>query len=164
MIKLFDVNEREDLSHCDTMLSDFSDAVFQRAFRQYFSELGIHIRDWDGIFSEMNEDNNNLAFIRTTQDGKIIGFIQFRPTKFTSWFFEETRGFKREFWIAPEFRRQNHGTALLRLAENYFLENKIYTCILTSDTAADFYEKHGYQKAPGCKAKNQDPVFLKHLT
>lgn len=86
MIKLFDVNEREDLSHCDTMLSDFSDAVFQRAFRQYFSELGIHIRDWDGIFSEMNEDNNNLAFIRTTQDGKIIGFIQFRPTKFTSWF------------------------------------------------------------------------------
>ncbi len=82
MIKLFDVNEREDLSHCDTMLSD----------------------------------------------------------------------------------RQNHGTALLRLAENYFLENKIYTCILTSDTAADFYEKHGYQKAPGCKAKNQDPVFLKHLT
>ncbi len=61
MIKLFDVNEREDLSHCDTMLSDFSDAVFQRAFRQYFSELGIHIRDWDGIFSEMNEDNNNFA-------------------------------------------------------------------------------------------------------
>lgn len=36
-------------------------------------------------------------------------------------------------------------------------------CILTTDTAAHFYERHGYVKALGCKAKNQDEVFVKHL-
>lgn len=156
--------EPEYAPHCDTMISDFSGSAFQTAFRQYFSELEIHIGDWDGLFAEMNNDGDNLAFVRTAQNGKIIGFLQFKPTKFTSWFFEETCGFIREFWIAPEFRNQNHGTALLRLAEKHFLENGIYTSILTSDTATPFYEKHGYVKAPGCKAKNRDPVFLKHLT
>ncbi|WP_300775512.1 hypothetical protein, partial [uncultured Acetatifactor sp.] len=51
----------------------------------------------------------------------------------------------------------------LALAEEHFLKNGIYTSILTTDTAAHFYEKHGYISAPGCKAKNQDAVFVKHL-
>ena len=58
----------------------------------------------------------------------------------------------------------NHGAELIRLAETYFLENSIYTSILTTDTAARFYEKQGYIKALGCRAKNQDEVFVKHLS
>lgn len=57
----------------------------------------------------------------------------------------------------------SHGTALINLAEKYFVENGIYTSILTTDTAAHFYEKCGYIKALGCKAKNQNEVFVKHL-
>lgn len=149
--------------HSDIMISDFSDAQFQTAFRQYFSELGYTIRDWSGLFQEMNDDGDNIAFVRTSTDGKVIGFIQFRPVKFSSWFFEETCGFIREFWIAEEFRNKGHGTALLSLAEKYFTDNGIYTSILTTDTAARFYIRHGYVKALGCKAKNQDEVFIKHL-
>ena len=147
----------------DTIISDFSDPLFQRAFREYFSELGYQISYWDSLFRKMNDDSETAALIRTTAQGKVIGFIQFAPIQFSSWFFEETCGFIREFWVAEEFRNKNHGTALLSLAEKHFMDNGIYTCILTTETAARFYERHGYGKAIGCKAKNQDQVFIKHL-
>ena len=142
--------------YSDNLISDFSDSLFQAAFKQYFSELGLHIRDWDGLFREMNADGGNLAFVMTSDSGNVIGFIQFKLLKFTC-------GFIREFWVADEYRNQAHGSALLALAEEHFLKNGIYTSILTTDTAAHFYEKHGYISAPGCKAKNQDAVFVKHL-
>ncbi|MDE7202541.1 MAG: hypothetical protein K2O91_11725 [Lachnospiraceae bacterium] len=83
--------------------------------------MGIRIRDWDGLFKEMNDEDDNLAYVRTTEDGDTIDFILFKPTKFTSWFYKENR-----------YRRA-------------------------------FYKKHGYFKAPGCKAKNQDNVFIRRL-
>ena len=130
----------KDGRYSDNLISDFSDSLFQAVFKQYF-----------------------LAFVRTSESGNVIGFIQFKPLKFTSGFFEETCGFIREFWVADEYKNQAHGSALLALAEEHFLKNGIYTSILTTDTAAHFYEKHGYISAPGCKAKNQDAVFVKHL-
>lgn len=147
----------------DVLISDFSDPLFQSAFQAYFSELGITVRDWNGLFCEMNAEGDNRAFVRTDQDGGIIGFLQFKPTRFTSWFFEETCGFIREFWIAEAHRNAGHGSALLRLAERYFRDHGMYTSILTTDTAERFYLRHGYRKAPGCRAKNEDEVFLKHL-
>ena len=147
----------------DVLISDFSEPLFQTAFQTYFSELGITVRDWDGLFREMNDEGDNQAFVRTADDGSIIGFIQFKPIKLTSWFFEETCGFIREFWISNANRNAGHGSALLRLAESYFKEHGMYTSILTTDTAEHFYLKHGYRKAAGCKAKNEDEVFVKRL-
>jgi ribosomal protein S18 acetylase RimI-like enzyme len=147
----------------DVLISDFADPLFRSAFQTYFSELGFTVKDWDGLFREMNDEGDNKAFVRTAKDGSIIGFLQFKPTKFTSWFFEETWGFVREFWISEANRNVGHGTALLQLAENYFREHGIYSSILTTDTARRFYLKHGYQRAQGCKAKNEDEVFVKHL-
>ena len=147
----------------DVLISDFSDPLFQTAFQTYFSELGITVNDWDGLFREMNDEGDNQAVVRTAGDGSIIGFIQFKPTKFTSWFFEETCGFIREFWISNANRNAGHGSALLRIAESYFMEHGMYTSILTTDTAERFCLKHGYRKAPGCKAKNEDEVFVKYL-
>lgn len=49
-------------------------------------------------------------------------------------------------------------------AEDYFMERGMYTSILTTDTAERFYLRHGYQRAPGCHAKNNDTVFIKRLT
>lgn len=147
----------------DVLISDFSEPLFQTAFQTYFSELGITVKDWDGLFREMNDDGDNQAFVRTDDDGNIIGFIQFKPIKFTSWFFEESCGFIREFWISNANRNAGHGSALLRLAERYFKEHGMYTSILTTDTAERFYLKHGYRKALGCKAKNDDEVFVKRL-
>lgn len=121
----------EDGRYSDNLISDFSDSLFQAAFKQYFSELGLHIRDWDGLFREMNADGGNLAFVRTSESGNVIGFIQFKLLKFTC-------GFIREFWVADEYRNQAHGSALLALAEEHFLKNGIYTSILTTDTISGF--------------------------
>ena len=162
MVKQSDMHE----DHSDILISDFIDPVFQGAFRQYFMEVGIHVKDWDGLFREMNEGNEgekNAAYVRKGPDGSAIGFILFIPIRFTSWFFEETCGFIREFWVTEESRGRGHGGELLALAEQYFLEHGICTSILTTDTAERFYERHGYVRAPGSRAKNQDDVFVKRL-
>lgn len=153
-------------NHTDAtaLLSDFTSPLFQSAFKAYFAELSFPVKDWDGLFREMSNEGDNMAFVRTDGDGKVIGFIQFKPIKFTSWFFEETCGFIREFWISEAYRHAGHGAALLRLAEDYFKEHGIYTTILTTDTAERFYLKLGYQRAYGCVAKNNDAVFVKHLS
>jgi|GEM_PF-349476 len=150
-------------SYSDARISDFSDPRFRSAFQRYFSELGISVKDWDGLFREMQDEGDNQAFVRTGADRSVIGFLQFKPERFTSWFFEETCGFIREFWVSEAYRGVGHGAALLRLAEDYFREQGMYTSILTTDTAARFYLRHGYQKTPGCKAKNGDAVYTKRL-
>ena len=146
----------------DLLISDFTDVRFQKAFQLYFEELGINVRDWDGLFREMNE-GNNLAYLRMTEHDEVVGFIQFTPIALTSWFFEEKAGFIREFWIANAHRGQGHGSALLHLAEKYFSEQGIRQAILTTDGAAGFYEKLGYRKAPSIQAKNHDDVYVKEL-
>ena len=113
------------------LLSDFTDSRFRTAFQTYFHELDIAVKDWDGLFREMNADGGNLAFVMTSDSGNVIDFIQFKLLKFTC-------GFIREFWVADEYRNQAHGSALLALAEEHFLKNGIYTSILTTDTISGF--------------------------
>ena len=146
----------------DLLISDFSDARFQEAFQAYFKELGINVKNWDGLFQEMTEDGNT-ACLRLAEDGGTIGFIQFKPISLTNWFFEEKAGFIREFWVAEAHRGQGHGSALLGLAEACFMEQGIRRILLTTDSAPAFYEKHGYRKTPGIQAKNHDDVYVKEL-
>ena len=155
--------QREAATYRDELISDFSSPLFQTAFQQYFAELDINVQDWEGLFREMNEEGGNEVSIRIAEDGQVIGFIMFTPIKCTSWFFEETCGFIREFWIAEEYRNQGHGASLLQMAEDRFKEQGICTSILTTDTAERFYLQHGYEPAPGCRAKNEDQVFVKRL-
>ena len=162
MVKQSDMRE----NYSDVLIPDFTSPVFRAAFQQYFEEIGMKIKDWDGLFQEMNRGDDgekNAAYVRLSADGGAISFLLFIPIRFASWFFEETCGFIREFWVAETFRGQGHGSELLSLAERYFLEHGIYTSILTTDMAGRFYERHGYRKAAGCGAKNKDEVFVKRL-
>ena len=150
----------------DLLIRDFSSPLFQQAFRLYFAELGIEVRDWDGLFREMNRGEageQNLSYLRLTGEGGTIGFIQFCMLPFSSWFFDASLGFVREFWVAEPFRGKGHGSALLQLAEDYFAAHGAGGSILTSDTARDFYVRRGYRRARGAAAKNQLPVFIKPL-
>lgn len=148
----------------DTFISDFNDPLFRSAFQQYFAELDITVENWDEIFREMN-DGKTFAFVRTHSDsGEIIGFILFSPIVFNSWFFEQTCGFIREFWIAENQRSCGHGSALLCLAEQYFAAQGFFTSILTTDTAPVFYTKNGYTLLQDCHAKNDVEVFAKRLS
>ena len=145
------------------LISDFTDPRFVEAFKLYFKELDVQIRNWGSLFREMNESGENRALLRLAADGQVIGFIQFVPMTMSSWFFEEKWGFIREFWIRQEYRGQGHGTALLLQAEKYFSEQGIGKCILTTDTAPDFYTARGYEKDDVITAKNKDDVFVKRI-
>ena len=150
----------------DLLIEDFSDPRFRAAFRQYFDELGIEVTDWDGLFREIGRGDGgekNEAYVRLAADGGVIGFILFIPIRFASWFFEETCGFIREFWVAEEYRSRGYGGELLALAEARFWAQGFCTAVLTTGTAGGFYRRHGYAEAPGCRAKNKDGVFVKRL-
>ena len=154
---------RENDGNFNVLLQTSRDPRFIEAFQRYFAELGITVRDWDGLFAEMDRDAENRTFLRLAPSGAVLGFLQCQAIPFTSWFFTQTCGFIREFWVAEAHRRGGHGAALLALAEDYFRSHGMYTSILTTDTAADFYRKHGYEQASACRARNEDPVFVKRL-
>lgn len=146
------------------LLSDFTDPCFRAAFQAYFAELDISVRDWDGLFREMNGEETNRAYLLPDGAGGALGFLQFQLTGFSNWFFEEPVGFIREFWVAPARRRQGIGKALLRLTETYFAAHGAFRSVLTADSAAGFYLANGYKKAPGIRAKNKMDVLVKFLT
>lgn len=145
------------------LLSDFTDPRFRTAFQIYFSELNISVKDWDGLFQEMNAEKINRAYLLLEDNGDTMGFIQFQMSTLSSWFFEEPFGFIREFWVHPAYRRQGHGKALLHMAEAYFAEHGAGIVLLTADNAVNFYLANGYKKSPGMQAKNKMEVLEKAL-
>lgn len=174
--------------YTDTLINDATDAAFQTAFRQYFGELGCRVTNWDGLFAGMgeshreytwthrdntgritsftawmNEDDRDLAWTRRDEDGKVVGFIQFTTMDMGCWFFRAKCGFIREFWITEELRRQGHGSELLHKAEDRLREQGCCCALLTTDTAPDFYRKHGYVHEKAVEARNKDNVYVKRL-
>ena len=147
----------------DVLITDHTEPMFVEAFKRYFGELDINVQDWDGIFREMNGAEGNRSYVRYSEDGEVVGFIQFVPVTLENWFFCERLGFIREFWVSGEHRNMGHGSELLRLAEKYFVDNGIRKVVLTTDTAAEFYAARGYKKDGSFAAKNKDDVFVKEL-
>lgn len=145
------------------LLSDFTDSRFRTAFQTYFHELDISVKDWDGLFREMDGENTNRAYLMLDGSGGTVGFLQFQLTAFSNWFFKEPFGFVREFWVAPGYRRQGHGGALLRMAEDYFKAHGADRSVLTADDAVGFYLANGYERSPSIHAKNKMEVFVKTL-
>ncbi|MDD4164176.1 MAG: GNAT family N-acetyltransferase [Eubacteriales bacterium] len=147
----------------DLLISDFTNHHFQKAFKLYFDELGINVKDWEALFNEMNDEKDSRAYVRFTDTYDVVGFVQFKPIVLSNWFFSVQLGFIREFWVAKEYRSTGNGKSLLHLAEAYFKENGLQKSILTTDTAEKFYEKNGYVKDSTIIAKNKDDVFVKEL-
>ena len=143
------------------LLKDFSNPLFCNAFKKYFREQNIDVKDWNGLFAQMNEDHMNFAFMLIDQN-EVVGFIQFKEDELSNWFFKEKVGFIREFWIMAEKRNQGLGSCLLDEAEKYFLNKKIHRIILTSDPGSqDFYIRHNYHKCGEIQALNDLPVYVK---
>lgn len=147
----------------DILINDFSDARFQQAFKLYFRELGMNIWDWPALFKEMNREKGCSAIVRLTEDDRVVGFLQFQPIAVSAGFFKTKWGFVREFWVAPEFRGGGHGSALLELTEAHLRRRGCSAAVLTTETAAHFYEARGYRREPEISAKNKLGVHLKQL-
>lgn len=148
----------------DLFITDFFNPVFQTMFKKYFSEIGVRVEDWEGLWSEMNNKNGgNSAYIRIC-DNEPAGFIQFTDITLESWFLKERLGFIREFWVDEKFRKRGYGTELLCLAEKYFTDNGIRRVVLTpEENERLFYLKRGYVTDYNFEAKNQIEVFAKEL-
>ncbi|MBQ8313931.1 MAG: GNAT family N-acetyltransferase [Clostridia bacterium] len=144
----------------DKLIREYNDQAFQQAFRAYFTEMGIQVSNWEGLFAGMT-DEGVPTLLREDESGQVIGFIMFSRIEMTSWFFEDRYGFIREFWVAPEQRNKGIGAELLAQAEAFFARQGIHKMILTSDTAERFYLKHGYRREDGMVAKNKTPVYVK---
>ena len=84
----------------DILISDFSNVAFQNAFKKYFKEFGVEIKNWDALFKELTEESKNKAYVRLDENGTSVGFILFKIIQLSDGFFEENLGFIREFWIA----------------------------------------------------------------
>lgn len=153
------------MHYTDTLMTDFSDAALQHAFRTYYGELGVNVTNWDGLFAEMSA-GEDVVLVRRDENGAVLGFIMFVTSdEVTAWrgFFCTRLGCIEEFWIASEYRGRGHGMALLRLAEEHLARQACAYAILTTDTAPAFYEKYGYTLQAGIHAKNGDSVYLKPL-
>ena len=149
----------------DELTTDFSKEALQEAFRNYYGELGVRVTDWEGLFAEMSDGADRVC-VRRDEAGKIVGFLMLVTSdEASAWrgFFTTKLGCVEEFWVAPEHRRQGHGTALLRLAEELFLREGCGYAILTTDTAPDFYRRHGYCLQKGIRARNGADVYVKAL-
>lgn len=148
----------------DLLITDFSDPVFQSMFKQYFAEIDVKVKDWEGLFSEMNTQNGgNTAYIRTC-DNEPVGFIQFTEVTLENWFFKEKLGFIREFWVTEKFRKQGQGTELLYLAEKYFKDKGIRRVVLTAEeNEQQFYLNRGYRICENIQAKNDMAVSVKDI-
>lgn len=144
------------------MITDYTDEAFQSAFQMYFEELGITVKDYEGLFQEMNTEQGNQTLVYK-EHGEIIAFLMCRCDELKDWFFRMNTGFVREFWVKKEYRNKGIGTKLLQKAEGYFKLQKCVCVLLTTDTAEDFYLKNGYQKEENIIAKNEDCVFMKQL-
>lgn len=176
------------MTYKDILTTDFTDTALQSAFRTYFGELGARITNWDGLFAAMGEvgrdyswthkdeagrissfvsgvnaDERDHALVRKDEAGRVVGFIQFTAMDMSSWFFRAKCGFIREFWIREDLRRQGCGSALLHQAEDWLRTQGCICVLLTTDTAPEFYRRHGYVLQGGIQARNQDDVYLKPL-
>ena len=49
---------------------------FQLAFQNYYADMGEFVKNWARFFQKMNEDGDNLAYIRLSEENDVIGFIQ----------------------------------------------------------------------------------------
>ena len=57
------------------LLSEFTDLRFRAAFQTYFAELGIAVKDWDGLFREIGRGDGgekNEAYVRLSAGGGVL--------------------------------------------------------------------------------------------
>lgn len=140
----------------------FASPTLRRAFMDYFAELGVTVRDWEGLFQELDK---RAGFTLALQDeaGCIVSFLLGSMQDMGSDFFTVPIGFVEEMYVAPAFRQQGLGAVLLQAAEARFRDVGCGYTFLTTDSAPDFFVRQGYLFQPRMAAKNGDPVYVKPL-
>lgn len=140
----------------------FANPALRQAFMDYFAELGVTVRNWEPLFQELDR-REGWTLLRQNDAGHIAGFLLCSVQQMSSGFFTASIGFVEEMYVAPAYRHQRHGAALMSAAEERFCASKCGYAILTTDSAPGFFTRQGYLIQPSITAKNGDPVYVKPL-
>ena len=145
-------------------ISNFKNEKFISAFKTALEEFSIDLSKLGTYIEEFNAAGDIYAYVLLNEKGESIGMIQFQKTVLSNELLNEEYGLIREFWIAPEHRKQGCGSLLLKKAESYFVENNLCYSILSSrEEAVDFYRKNGYTKKENARSFNGMIVLEKEL-
>ena len=65
----------------NNVITDSLNPLFQEAFKAYFDELGVSIKDWDGLFQEMKDQPGNVVILKladTSQQEAVVAAAEQR--------------------------------------------------------------------------------------
>lgn len=146
-----------------SLIEDYKNPEFTTIFRAYFQEIGHPLDEDTILFDLMNKDKveNNMETLLLFEDGVLCAFVMFQINIIKGWFFEKKDGFIREFYVSPAYRKKGYGTILLQAAEKHLKEQGIYALVLTTYSAASYYEKQGYVRDGSYTAANEFDVYTK---
>ncbi len=144
-------------------LNHYEDPNLQKAFRQYYDDLGIvDFKYWDRLFIDMEKEENLNTFVLLDKD-EIIGFIQCQSIELKDWFFKEHIGFIRELWVKAQVRHQGYGDQLVNHVIEKCTQQGLKKIILTTENANSFYKKHGFIHDASYSASNDDMVMIRMI-
>ena len=147
----------------DILISDFEAPYIQKLFQRYYGELGFQVWDWNDFWQEVCEAKDLYAWLRFSDAGEAIGFVQFQLIEFSNNLFREQLGFVRELWVSGAYQEKGYGTELLRMAENYFKKHGLSRSILKPGILYEFFAGRGYALSKATTAKDYEDVFVKNL-
>jgi len=147
----------------DVFVEDFESELFTAAFKKYFGEISTSSRNWEMLFRQMNAEKDTTKAIMRLDGNTVVGFIMFCEIELQCIFFSEKFGYIRELWVDRSYRRTGHGSHLMHLAEQHFLDRKISQMALkTVPNSEEFYRKQGYS-ASEVIVSESDAIFTKKI-
>ncbi len=143
-------------------------AEFQQAFREYFAEYGVVLKEHTDVFDELQKacDTEGMTSFLLWENEKIIAFVLYQVEQFasSSGFFSEKVGYIRELWVQKEHRRQGLATRLMEECFGDFRTEEVKKVLLTYDEDAEkFYLKLGFVYDDSYIAKNGLNCFVKTI-
>ena len=147
----------------DVYVEDFESELFTTAFKKYFREISTSSRNWEMLFRQMNAEKDTTKAIMRLDGNTVVGFIMFCEIELQCIFFSEKFGYIRELWVDTPHRHAGHGSHLMYLAEQYFVDRKIPQMALNAaPDSEEFYRKQGYSASEVIFSES-DTIFTKKI-
>jgi ribosomal protein S18 acetylase RimI-like enzyme len=141
--------KRITLPDCLLVTSLFDD---YRVFYKYPSDISLAER----FIKERLENNESVIFVALTDNGKPAGFTQLYPL------ISSGRAIKNwllnDLYVAPEYRKQGVGEALIKAAMEFATADG--AAFLQLETAIDNYNAQRLYENIGFNKKEPDPSFF----
>jgi len=150
-------------------INDANNPVFKDIFREYFEEIGIHLKEDTTIFDVIDKDvkEYDIQIIILILENVVIGFSMHQiDTKENPWCLSDGNGDIREFYIKKEFRYQGYGRILFNYIKSYFKNLNIEEIYLTArevDGEA-FWTKLGFNFTGIINEKNKQKEYKINIT